>query len=194
MKLHNSMANRNIVQIFNEREDRLVTTILALPHYRMQPTDKTEFRFWEVPAGEARALRAWFYPGDHHGQEFVYPKGFAVQIAKQNHMNVPILHDEAKTSVELAKVEVDSLNEAGVQEPLALSAYEKLELPANPVEVALATPPIEAVAETAAETHSSVAGHESLPETSSPAAAVGLAGLLSLAAGAGLRALSRRSA
>jgi hypothetical protein len=52
----------------------VVTTILAIPNYRLQVTDKTVFQYWEVPAGQPRALRAWFYPGDNFGQEFAYPK------------------------------------------------------------------------------------------------------------------------
>ena len=51
-----------------------MTTILAIPNYRLQPTGKTVFTFWETPPGQPKALRAWFYPGDNFGQEFAYPK------------------------------------------------------------------------------------------------------------------------
>ena len=81
MKLMDSPSNRHIVQIFNEREDQLQTTILAIPNYRLQPTGNTEFQWWETPAGQPRAMRAWFYPGDNFGQEFAYPKTEAVAIA-----------------------------------------------------------------------------------------------------------------
>ena len=40
MKLADSQSNRHIVQIFNEREDQLQTTVLAIPNYRLQPTGK----------------------------------------------------------------------------------------------------------------------------------------------------------
>ena len=53
LKLTDSPSNRHIVQIFNDREDQLQTTILAIPNYRLQPTGKTEFGWWETPAGPA---------------------------------------------------------------------------------------------------------------------------------------------
>jgi hypothetical protein len=79
-KLMNDNADRHIVQIFNADESHLMTTILAIPNYRLQPTGKSEFLFWETPAGQPRALRAWFYPGDNFGQEFQY-KGEATTYA-----------------------------------------------------------------------------------------------------------------
>ena len=51
MRLLDSPSNRHIVQIFNEREDKLFTTVLAIPNYRLEPKDKTGFAFWETPAG-----------------------------------------------------------------------------------------------------------------------------------------------
>src|SRR6266700_3584353 len=81
IKLLDSPSNRHIVQIFDGDETHLLTTILAIPNYRLQPTGKTVFGFWETPPGQPKALRAWFYPGDNFGQEFAYPKSTAVMIA-----------------------------------------------------------------------------------------------------------------
>ena len=89
IKLLDSPSNRHIVQIFNGDETHLLTTILAIPNYRLQPTGKTVFGFWETPPGQPKALRAWFYPGDNFGQEFAYPKSAAVQIAASAHAAVP---------------------------------------------------------------------------------------------------------
>jgi hypothetical protein len=81
MKLANSSSDRHIVQIFDADQKHLINTILAIPNYRLQPTDDTRFTFWETPPGSARAMRAWFYPGDNFGQEFRYPKNLR-QIAQ----------------------------------------------------------------------------------------------------------------
>ena len=70
MKLANSSSDRHIVQIYNRDENHLIDTVMAMPNYRLQPTGNSRFMFWETPAGSARALRAWFYPGDNFGQEF----------------------------------------------------------------------------------------------------------------------------
>ena len=81
MVLVDSLSDRHIVRIFDKDQQHVITTILAMPNYRLQPTGKTVFQFWEVPAGQPRAIRAWFFPGDNFGQEFVYPKQTAAQIA-----------------------------------------------------------------------------------------------------------------
>jgi len=94
-KLMDSPANRHIVQVFNEDETQLITTILAIPNYRLQPTGKTEFGFWEMPQGSPPALRAWFYPGDNFGQEFAYPKTEAMKIAAATHEPVQSIADQA---------------------------------------------------------------------------------------------------
>jgi len=76
-KVMDSNSDRHIVQIFNSDQSRLINTIMAIPNYRQDVTGETKFTFWETPAGKAKAMRAWFYPGDNYGQEFTYPKNLA---------------------------------------------------------------------------------------------------------------------
>jgi hypothetical protein len=73
LKLLNSQSDRHVVQIFNGDESHIVNTVLAIPTQRMNPTGHTQFTFWETPPGTAKALRAWYYPGDTIGNEFQYP-------------------------------------------------------------------------------------------------------------------------
>jgi hypothetical protein len=42
--------------------------------YRMKPTDEAVIRFGQRASGSPKAVKAWFYPGDQYGLEFVYPK------------------------------------------------------------------------------------------------------------------------
>jgi hypothetical protein len=80
-KLLDSRSDRHIVQIFNADESVIYATILAIPHYRVQATDKTVITFNEGIQDRPEALRAWFYPGRNWGEEFVYPKAKAMEIA-----------------------------------------------------------------------------------------------------------------
>src|SRR4029450_2032381 len=89
IKLLDSLSNRHIVQIFNQDQNHIYATILAIPNWRLDVTDKTVMTFGQRPAGEPQAIRSWFYPGDNFGQEFVYPKRRAVELAKMT--NLPIL-------------------------------------------------------------------------------------------------------
>ncbi len=81
-KIVDSKSDRHIVQIFSKDEKTVYATILAIPNYRLKATDKTVITFRERPAGEPEALRAWFYPGKAWGEEFVYPKSKAIEIAQ----------------------------------------------------------------------------------------------------------------
>jgi hypothetical protein len=62
-----------LVAIFNADETHLITTVQGISDSRMQTPDKTILQFEERPSGQPEALKAWFYPGDNSGIEFVYP-------------------------------------------------------------------------------------------------------------------------
>ena len=103
-KLLDSTANRNIVQIFDKDEKQLYATILAVPDYRMQPSDKPVIQFEERSSGAPEAIKAWFYPGDQYGQQFVYPHDRAVELAKRTNQNVlSMRNDMAKNITTPAK-------------------------------------------------------------------------------------------
>ena len=131
-KLMDSPSDRHIVQIFSSDESHHYANILAIPNWRLRPTDKTVMTFSERKAGEPQAIRAWFYPGDNFGQEFVYPKKQAVELARVT--NVPVLYipDEiaafivepvkvatAPAVVALVRAPVMAVEPAGQDIPLA---------------------------------------------------------------------------
>jgi hypothetical protein len=100
-KILDSQSDRHIVQIFNKDETTIYATILAIPNFRLKATDKTVMTFRERPAGQPEALRAWFYPGRNWGEEFVYPKAKALELAKET--NTPVLFTQAEVPVEVAE-------------------------------------------------------------------------------------------
>jgi hypothetical protein len=65
--------DRTLVAIFNADETQLITMVLGIPDSRMQTSDNTILQLEERPSGQPEALKAWFYPGDDSGVEFVYP-------------------------------------------------------------------------------------------------------------------------
>ena len=100
-KILDSQSDRHIVQIFSKDETTVYATILAIPNYRLKATDKTVITFRERPAGEPEALRAWFYPGRNWGEEFVYPKAKAIELAKAT--NTPVLFTAVEIPIEVAE-------------------------------------------------------------------------------------------
>jgi hypothetical protein len=196
MRLMDSPSNRHIVQIFNEREDQLQTTVLAIPNYRLQPTGETQFQWWETPAGQPKAMRAWFYPGDNFGQEFAYPKNEAVQLAATASTNVPTTY--AQTEADLATARVGTVDRAGTEMELDRQTYARND-GAQTNEVAQTqqtqtqapAPVAEPVEVAAAPQTPADIGGETLPRTASPVPLAGLAGLLALGASVAVRAIKR---
>ena len=170
-KLLDSPADRHIVQIFNQAEDHVYTTILAIPDYRMRATGKTVMTFKERAEGQPEAIRSWFYPGKEWGDQFVYPKARAIELAKE--VNEPVLATpiELPAPVEtLATAPIIAVKPTGEEVAVA----EVVQVP--PTEVAAAETPAPAT----------------LPQTASHLPLVALIGLLSLGASLGLLFLSKR--
>ena len=61
-----------LVAIFNDDESHLITTVQGISVVRTETPDKTILQLGERPSGQPEALKAWFYPGDNSGVEFVY--------------------------------------------------------------------------------------------------------------------------
>ncbi|MBZ5626952.1 MAG: hypothetical protein LAQ69_50995 [Acidobacteriia bacterium] len=180
--LVDSLSDRHIVRIFDKEEKHVITTILAIPNYRLQPTGKTVFQFWEVPAGQPRALRAWFYPGDNFGQEFAYPKQKAAQIAAFVKIPVPAIIVETTAVEELKTVPLVAVDETGTTTEIVA---------AQPAPVVAPEPTPAPNAERVVETETPA---PEMPHTASSMPLVGLLGLVSLAifAALGFRSSRRR--
>jgi LPXTG-motif cell wall-anchored protein len=160
-------SDRTIVQIWNEDETKLITTILAIADYREKTPDKTMVSFDERPTGQPQALKAWFYPGDNVGVEFVYPKQRATELAQAN-QPVPSVQEDATDAA--------SVNTAAV-EPVAPPAVTVADNPQDLTEIAQVTT-VEAV---------------ELPQTASAMPSIALAGILLLAGAFGMRRLALNS-
>jgi hypothetical protein len=93
-KVAASESDRDVVQVFSKDEKHLYGTFLTIPDERLHPTGKPIITFQETLAGSPEAVRAWFYPGDDFGHQFVYPKPKAVALAKANNTPVPSMPAE----------------------------------------------------------------------------------------------------
>jgi hypothetical protein len=112
--LANRNSDRNIVQVMDADRMQLVTTILAIPDYRLQPTEKTVIHFEERPSESPEAIPSWYYPGTNYGEEFVYPKTEALQFAKQTSRPVLSMPDEPPAdTTQIKQTSVKAINRSG---------------------------------------------------------------------------------
>jgi hypothetical protein len=175
-RLLDSQSDRHIVQIFNEDESHLYATILAIPNYRLQATDKTVMTFAERAVGEPQAIRAWFYPGDNSGQEFVYPKKRAVELAKITNQPVLYIPDEAAPNI-IAPAKTPTEPPVIALKEVPLRAVEPTGKDVAIAEVVV-PPPVQTVAH--------------LPKTAGGLPLLALVGVLCLGVAVSIRALCAR--
>ena len=195
------------IKIFDKDDKHIITTFIAIPNQRIHPTGKSIFAFWEVPAGQPKALRAWFYPGDEFGQEFAYPKSAVTTIIASNAGATVPVNDEAPVATSNAASTVTVA--AAEPEPAPVATPEPAPAPA-PVEVAAApqepspapvvTPeepvrqaPIVSDNSDAQRVSTASASSDTLPKTASNLPLLGLLGLLSLVSAVALNLAYNRS-
>ena len=180
-RLLDSQSDRHIVQVSNVRGDHVYATILAIPNYRLKATDKTVITFRERAAGDPEAIRAWFYPGRTWGEEFVYPKKRAIELARST--NQPVLAMPTELATYLTQPVVSA------NDPPVVALREA------PIEAVKPTGEVVPVAEVveAPPVQTAAAAEESMPKSASPLPLLGLLGLLSLGAGFALLGFPKRS-
>jgi hypothetical protein len=97
-----SVANRNIIHIFNSDRSMLYATLLTNGSARSQGNDKTTITFAERGAAKPEAIVDWFYPGRTIGHQFVYPtRDEREEIASAKHQTV-LAAARTKNSTEIA--------------------------------------------------------------------------------------------
>jgi hypothetical protein len=132
--------------------------------------------FAERAAGDPQAIRAWFYPGDNWGQEFVYPRSKAVQLAKITRLPVLYIPDEVAPNI------VAPVKTAAEPAVIALKEVPLMAVKPTGEVVAVAEvvepPPVQTAAK--------------LPKTASELPLVALMGFLCLGIGISLRTFCAR--
>jgi hypothetical protein len=124
-------------------------------------------------------MRAWFYPGDNFGQEFVYHKTKSIEIAKIVKAPVPAVIVE--TEAELKSAPVVVVDEKGEEKPVEIEVA-KNEPPVQPAAEPQATMPI----------HEEPAPAK-LPDTAGELPLLGLIGLGSVIVSRVISRLSKRA-
>jgi len=87
------------VRVLNQDGTQVIgtfSTISATTTARDLRNQDSLVMFAERPAGAPQAAKEWYYPGRSIGEEFVYPKNQAVEIAKANNTTVAAFDEDNK--------------------------------------------------------------------------------------------------
>jgi hypothetical protein len=182
--LADSPADRHIVQIFNADGSQIIATVLAINNYRLKPSGDSVVKFAERSGDNPEALKAWFYPGDNFGQEFVYPKQRAIELAVIVKEPIPALAADTDIKVVPIVAETPEQKEVPVTEVIMVTpAPAEVVTPAPVVQGTTPAPVVETAPAPVVET-------QQLPQTASQLPLIVLLGLASLVAALGLKRFS----
>jgi hypothetical protein len=170
-KQSGEQAGWNIVQVYNQDESSLVTTLLAYPNPNLSSSGQSILMYPQSTDGRTQVMEAFFFDNDPVAQQLAYPKKTADEIGSANHVRVPTTgtSDAYPSSLPSASSSWSApLNQDAAQTPAQTSSE---------------PPPAS----------SSAAKSDPLPQTASPLPLIGLIGLLALVGIVVLRRISRAS-
>ena len=163
-RIVDTQTGRRVIQVLSGDGKMPYAMLHSIPDVRLEASANPEVRFMETAKGQPSAVKAWWYPHERTGYEFIYPKDQARRLAEET--KEPVL----TTQVETTKVEETKVAELARIEPTGEE---------TPVAVPIVPEPEAIVAEAEPRTE--------LPVTATGLPALGLIGLLALALAAGLR-------
>ena len=169
MKIMDLQAERHVVRFLNEDQTVVYATIIAIPNFRLEPTENTEITFYEAEVNRPRAMHAWFYPGYQYGVEFLYP---TAPTAIATAVGEPVIAFKEPEPVIEEPEPVVAANEPEEKKAELAEVYPYFEPTAEPeLDVDAFAQPLP----------------EQLPRTATPFPVVGLVGLLAAGAASFLR-------
>lgn len=192
-EMHDSGMNRHVIEIFDEGGTKLQALVLAIPSYRAKATEDTVIKFGESAPGQPQAIRIWYYPGQTVGNELVYSKTRARELAASANMAVTATDDTLYTDTNMDTMKSADVVSMTPQKTEVPVVYQTPPEPVVTPEPVVAAPPPPAVTP-APEPMPAPAPRRELPHTAStlPMALFIGAGLLAL--GLALRGLTASKA
>ncbi len=168
-KQSGAQSGWNIIQIYDQSETTLITTVLAYPNAKLSANGQTVITYGDGGNSSGQVLEAVVLPGDESPEQFAYPKRAADRIGAANHVRIPTTgtNDSYPSSL-----------------PDAAASW------SAPVTDAAATPDPDATSAqtmTAQNAPGPAPTANALPQTASSLPLVGLIGLMSLAGIVALR-------
>jgi hypothetical protein len=162
-------SDRNSIQVTNVEGTKVFANVLSTPHpiRADEVVPSSRYIYYATAPGQPKALRTWFARDTEKGQDIIYPKRRAMELAAAAKEPVIAIPDEVK------EAEYKSVPIAVVTPDLQVKPYAE---PAPPVVVAEARP------------------LKQLPATASHVPLFAALGLLSLGGALGLRILTNRAA
>ncbi len=193
-------SGRRVVRVSDKDGLKVRGTFLSIANQRMEPANKPLVMFKEAPAGAPEAVKAWWYPGETYGYEFVYPHDQAMKIARASHESVLSTSGTAKAGTaasDIARVDATMSPDERLKDSSRRTATTTMPAPttnpgATPADRVAAAQPAPTTARSTT-SNRAVGTSGTLPRTASELPLFALLSALSLVGGLCLRVARSRT-
>ena len=195
-RLADDQSSRKVIQVTSSDGTKPYAMLLTIPNERRDAAKDAEVSFLETAARTPSAVRAWWYPGERTGYEFIYPRAQARQLAQSTGSSVLTTKSDTTKTEETRTGELTRIDSSGHDQDAAAAADNARgarETGSVAQEVPPRTPP-QTSQQPAPPSFSQnpvpnppPVARNTLPQTASQLPFVGLIGLLSLAAFSSVR-------
>ena len=79
---------RRVIKVQSEDGKKQLAMLMSIPNQLSRPAKDPLVLFAETPATEPDAVKAFVYPGESIGYEFIYSHDEAIKLAKRHHVSV----------------------------------------------------------------------------------------------------------
>jgi len=87
-ELADPVGDRRVIRVASEDGKTQMGLLQTIPNQLRDPAKDPLVLFAETPAGQPDSVKAWVYPGESIGYEFIYPHDQAMRLAKQTRSSV----------------------------------------------------------------------------------------------------------
>jgi hypothetical protein len=169
-RLVDTETTRKVIQVLSENGKTPYAMLHTIPDIRRDASGTPEVRFLESAKGQPSAVKAWWYPQERIGYEFIYPKEQARHLAQAIVEPVLTTREETTKSEETQTAKLERLAPTGQETPVVETAAPEPIVPTGVVQEGIVAK-----------------ARTDLPTTATQLPLIGLIGLLALAGAGGLR-------
>jgi hypothetical protein len=186
-RLADDQTSRKVIQVTSSDGTKPYAMLLTVSDERRDPPKDAEVSFMETAGRTPSAVRAWWYPGERTGYEFIYPRAQARQLAQSTGTSVLTTKADTTKAEETRTGDLTRIDSSGRDQDAAAAAdnaSSQRESGSVAQNVPQRTPPQSAQAAPSASPspvpNPPPVARNTLPQTASQLSLVGLIGMLSL--------------
>src|SRR5215831_12468667 len=121
-RLADDETSRKVIQVVSSDGTKPYAMLLTIPDERRDPAKDAEVSFLETASRTPSAVKAWWYPGERTGYEFIYPRSQAKDLAKSTGASVLTTKADTTKTEETRSGELTRIDSSGHDQDAASAA------------------------------------------------------------------------